>query len=123
MAGVPLILIAARDEKVIKEIHHIVNKSIHANFTAAITGAVALERAKTREPKLIILDTNYDDMDCLELIDELKKKSITSHIPIMIISEGNISEYDSNKDKYRLIGAFNISDRYKYLAMIKTILK
>lgn len=52
----------------------------------ALTGKVALNRAKEHHPDLILLDVMLPDMDGYEICNELRNQPETSLTPIIFIS-------------------------------------
>ncbi|MFZ4573705.1 MAG: diguanylate cyclase [Phycisphaerales bacterium] len=56
------------------------------SFISAYSGAEGLVAAERMQPSLITLDLNMEGMDGFEVLKQLKAKSITQQIPVIILS-------------------------------------
>jgi diguanylate cyclase (GGDEF)-like protein len=67
----------------------------HANLEviSAENGAVALLKAYTEKPDIILLDPSLPDVDGMEFCQRLKKSQHSSHIPVIIIGAKNRNKY------------------------------
>lgn len=77
-------------ERAVKKTKH------HFSLTVAINGEDALRQCKCDCPNLIFLDLNMPKMNGLELLSILKKDSILSYIPVMILTTS-----DNQQDKLK----------------------
>ncbi len=67
----------------------------------AASGAEAISKAITAEPKLILLDLRLPDMSGLEVVRVLRTVSLTARVPIV----GWTADYVSQSQRERLLGA------------------
>ena len=65
-------------------------------FDTAQSGPEALEKARTFQPDLVLLDYEMKDMNGCEVCQKLKSDQVTQHIPIIILSS---SESDDSREK------------------------
>jgi len=78
-------ILVIEDSKLNQEIlKRILKKQYNLNF--AQDGIEALEKAKTEQPDLILLDLILPGIDGFEVLQELKKNDITRSIPVIIIT-------------------------------------
>jgi len=55
-------------------------------FLKAVDGFIGLEKARNENPEIILLDILMPGLNGYEVCEILKKESITSHIPVLMIS-------------------------------------
>jgi len=80
------ILIVDDDKDLLFNLTAILSKKMY-KILAINDGAAALDTASRFHPDVILLDVNLeDDIDGKDVCNELKKNSITSQIPIMMMS-------------------------------------
>ena len=60
------------------------------NYEAIIAqnGLVALEKLETVKPDLILLDLMMPEMDGFAFVEELQRRELHSHIPILVMTAG-----------------------------------
>lgn len=61
-------------------------------FDTAVNGSEALEKIKTKIPKVIILDLILPDTDGFEVLETIKKQPTTKDIPVIVVS--NLGQKD-----------------------------
>ena len=54
--------------------------------SSAINGSQGLEKAKSEQPNLIILDVNLPDIKGWEVYETLKQQTETKHIPVIFVT-------------------------------------
>lgn len=99
-------------------------ESVDYNVVEAYTGHEAIEKARTEIPDLILLDIMLPDMNGYEICNRLRKDTLTSSIPIiMLTGRGGVSDkitgLDIGADDY-ITKPFNL-DELK--ARIRTVLR
>lgn len=119
----PLILIAEKDDSIIKSLHVSLKSKLYADFTVAMTGETALTRAIARKPNIITMNVQFRDMTCLELMKALKRDPTTANIPLFLLSDSDLTSYIAQKSQLGFISINNIMERYKYLPIMKKILE
>jgi len=93
-------------------------------LTFATNGIEAIERAKSSQPDLILLDIMMPKMDGLEVCKNLKKSPETSHIPIIFLSAND--DIDTIVQGFKIGGVDYISKpfrREELLVRLETHLK
>lgn len=86
----------------------------------AMNGIDGLEKAKTVNPDLILLDLILPKMNGFEVLEELKKDRTTKNIPVLIMS--NLGQ-DNDVEKGRRMGAVDylIKSDYSISEVVKKI--
>ena len=80
------ILIVDDDKDLLFNLSAILSKKMYKTL-AINDGLATIDTASRFHPDVILLDVNLeDDIDGKEVCNELKKNSITSHIPVMMMS-------------------------------------
>ncbi len=79
------ILLADDDPIIVKFLGTVLKKNKH-DVAFAANGMEAMEKAKSYDPDLILLDVVMPQMDGFEVCKRLKDDPATSHIPIIIIT-------------------------------------
>ncbi len=94
------------------------NYAIHYTIDAASTGMEALEKASTGEFHLALLDYNLHDMNGIEILEEIKTRSIDLPV-IMVTGEGDekIAKETIKKGAYDYL----IKDEINNILLTRTI--
>jgi CheY-like chemotaxis protein len=119
----PLILIVEGDENAVKYVHAQLKSNLEANFTVALSSKVAYERAVSRKPDLITMNTHYDDGSGLELFSRLKANPETARIPVVIITDIEKARIKNEPGYSKAISVFRWDEHKQYTDMIKVILE
>ncbi len=95
-------ILLVEDEQSLLKIYS--NKLRNSGFdvSVAITGDEALRKAQTEVPDLILLDLILPGKDGFLVLEELKQKEATKHIPVVILS--NLGQ-QTDIDRGKLLGA------------------
>lgn len=93
----PLRVLIVDDSAVALSFLQAVLKGAKYEVETASTGEDGLEKALSGQPDLIITDSLMPTMDGFELIRQLRAHPQTSHIPIVLLTSGDITspEYAS----------------------------
>ena len=90
-------------------------------YEPALTGTQAVEKARDRQPALIVLDVMLPDFDGFEVCRRLKSATNTSEIPVVMLTALDRDEY---RQKGRSMGAVDYLtkpfDPERLLEAIKT---
>ena len=75
------------------------------NVLEAANGQQGLERARREVPKIVVCDVMMPVMDGLEFTRRLKQDTVTSHIPVILLTARSLTEqraegYDCGADSY-----------------------
>ena len=102
-ADKPLILIIDDNNNMRTYLRSIL--SPHYNVTEAPDGKTGLETARRDVPKLVISDVMMPVMDGLEFTRQLKADTVTSHIPVILLTARSLSQqreegYNEGADSY-----------------------
>jgi putative two-component system response regulator len=84
-------ILVADDDPVLRKYLSILLEKYDYNYITVTNGIEAIEKAKTYNPDLILLDVMMPKMNGLEVCKKLKKDPSTQHIPIIVIT-GAIDE-------------------------------
>lgn len=79
-------VLVVEDQAPFREFLQISLSRLGLDVVTALTGKVALSRAKEHRPDLILLDVMLPDMDGYEVCNELRDSPETSLTPIIFIS-------------------------------------
>ena len=79
-------VLVVEDQASFREFLNISLTKLGLEVTTALTGKVALTRAKEQSPDLILLDVMLPDMDGYEICRELRHIPETSMTPIIFVS-------------------------------------
>lgn len=79
-------VLIVEDQAPFREFLQISLSKLGLKVVTALTGKVALNRAKEHHPDLILLDVMLPDMDGYEICNELRDETETSLTPIIFIS-------------------------------------
>ena len=79
------ILVVDDEEDIIEMIRYNLEKENY-QITCANSGESAIEKTKSVQPDLMVLDLMLPDIDGFEVCKLLKADSITSHIPIIMVT-------------------------------------
>jgi putative two-component system response regulator len=82
---IPRILLADNERATLKYLSGVL-KNYHYDYKIATNGIEAIEKVKTYNPDLILLDVMMPEMDGLEVCKRLKEDPSTQHIPIIILT-------------------------------------
>ena len=76
-------------------------KFTHDGFDVetALDGEEGLQKAKSTKPNVIILDIMLPRMSGTEVIEKLKQDAITKDIPVIVLTNLNVTEDDVAKCK------------------------
>jgi CheY-like chemotaxis protein len=93
-------------------------------LTGAETAKDGIEIAVDRQPALILMDISLPDMDGYQALEELRKRAVTRHIPVVAISANAMDSdlqrgLDSGFAAY-LTKPLNLQE---FMSMIRTQLK
>lgn len=99
MSERPVILVVDDDAPILLLMRNILREFGFDAVTAA-SGAEALERVRTHDPKLILLDRNMPGMSGDEVLRELRSGVAPAELPVLILSGEPIEP-----DEIRRIGA------------------
>lgn len=90
------------DDPAFIQLYSMVFQGHGINYSIAMNGAQALEKAKEEHPDLILLDIMLPDLDGFEVLSRLRKEPETTQTPVWMIT--NLSE-QMNKEKAASLGA------------------
>lgn len=79
-------VLVVEDQAPFREFLQISLSRLGLDVVTALTGKVALSRAKEHRPDLVLLDVMLPDMDGYEVCNELRDSPETSLTPIIFIS-------------------------------------
>ena len=91
---VPKKILFVDDEPVVVQLMKTRLLSRNLNVETAADGLEALEKAKSWQPDLILLDVIMPQMDGFETCRELKKSNQTSHIPVVFFTASQDSHLE-----------------------------
>jgi CheY-like chemotaxis protein len=80
------IVLVVEDQAPFREFLQITLSRLGLDVVTALTGKIALSRAKEHRPNLILLDVMLPDIDGYEVCNELRDQPETSLTPIIFIS-------------------------------------
>ncbi len=63
----------------------------------AVGGAQGLDVIQSRWPDLVILDLRMPEMDGFEVLDRLHSDPATSHIPVLVVTAGDLTEEERQR--------------------------
>ena len=67
-------------------------KALEVRILEVDDGVTALEKLSTEVPDLIILDLNLPSMSGFELCEHIRKRDVTSRVPILVVTGRNSLE-------------------------------
>lgn len=105
-------ILFADDEKSIRELYEMRFKSESFEAIFAKDGKEALEKIKKEKPDLILLDIMMPEKNGLEVLEEIKKDSSLSDIPVVMLTVLADNEVQSK--------AFDLGAKY-YLVKSDTV--
>ncbi len=79
-------VLVVEDQGTFREFLQVSLTKLGLEVFTALTGKVALNRAKEHQPDLILLDVMLPDMDGYEVCRQLREESETSLTPIIFVS-------------------------------------
>jgi two-component system, OmpR family, alkaline phosphatase synthesis response regulator PhoP len=79
------ILVVDDEEDILELVRYNLSKERY-RVTSALTGEIALEKAREERPDLILLDLMLPGLDGLTVCRELKRDPLTSSIPIVMLT-------------------------------------
>ena len=79
-------ILVVDDDPAIREVIRLSLCYLGYHIVEAQTGSEALKMTITQEPDIIILDIMMTDMNGMEVCQKLKESTITSHIPILMLT-------------------------------------
>jgi putative two-component system response regulator len=82
---IPRILLADNEQVTLRYLCRVL-KNYNYDYKIATNGIEAIEKVKTYNPDLILLDVMMPEMDGLEVCKRLKDDPSTQHIPIIILT-------------------------------------
>jgi CheY-like chemotaxis protein len=93
-------------------------------LTGAETAKDGIEIAVNRQPDLILMDINLPDMDGYQALEELKKRAVIPHIPVVAIS-ANAMDSDMQRGLDTGFAAYMTKplNLQEFMSMIRTQLK
>lgn len=82
-------ILIIEDDPYVRKFYDRLFKLNNYDVVLAATSATGLELAKSLVPKLIFLDIVMPDINGLEVLQRLKSDPVTSHIPIIVLTNLN----------------------------------
>jgi len=73
-------------------------------IVTALDGLIAVEKAKTEKPDIVLLDLMMPEKNGFEVLEEIKKEESSKNIPVIILS--NLGQ-DSDIKKGKELGAID----------------
>lgn len=119
-------VLLVEDNDALIEIYSIIFKHQNFNIEVAINGEEALQRVKTFNPDIILMDVMMPKLNGIQTLEKLKADELTKNIPVLMLS--NIADSEQEKKASSLGAAgYLIKSHYLPLDVVKitkdTILK
>ncbi len=80
------VLVVDDDPTVVDAIRLVLERMGEYAVTVARSGRECLNKVRTEQPALILLDIHMPEMDGLEVLRQLRSRPECSHIPVLIVS-------------------------------------
>jgi len=95
MSGRSRVLYIEDSALAIKVVEEILAKRPTVDLVPAMTAADGIAKARSEQPRLIILDLGLPDRSGVEVLDELRADESTSQIPVLVLTADTDPEQEA----------------------------